>query len=141
MSEYRTGPIFIFTNESIFHLLSSDGCYRVHRSIGERYQDDYCAQRQRFGGGSFVVWGGITASGQTSVQIINGNLIGVHYLDESIKRHVVPFIQRQQNHITLPQDNTSPHVARAVRACFCAKECCFALASCFPRSIGDGVRL
>ena len=70
-----------------------------------------------------MLWGGRTASGRTPVQIVNGNLIGVCYLDEIIQRHVVPFIQRQQYHITLQQDNTDPHVARVVRDCFCAKEC------------------
>jgi hypothetical protein len=104
-------------------LRSSDGYYRVNRHVGELYNDAYGVQRQRFGGGSFVLWGGITASGRTPVQIVNGNLIGVRYLDEIIQRHVVLFIQRQQNHITLQQDNANPHVARVVRDCFCAKEC------------------
>jgi hypothetical protein len=96
---------------------------RAHRRIGERYQDACGAQRQRFGGGSFVVWGGITTSGRTPVQFVNGNLIGIRYLDGIIQRHVVPFIQRQQNHITSQQDNTSPHFAHVVRDCFHAKEC------------------
>jgi hypothetical protein len=69
-----------------------------------------------------VVWAGITASGRTPVQIVNGNLIGLRYLDEIIQLHVLPFIQRQQNHITLQQDKASPHVARVVTDCFCAKE-------------------
>ena len=70
-----------------------------------------------------MLWGGITASGRTPVQIVNGNLIDVCYLDEIIQRHMVPFIQRQQYHISLQQDNANPHVARVGRDCFCAKEC------------------
>jgi hypothetical protein len=31
---------------------------------------------------------------------------------------VVPFVQTQQNQITLQQDNASPHVAHVVRHCF-----------------------
>jgi hypothetical protein len=56
------------------------------------------------------------------VQIVNGNLIGVRYLNEIIQRHVLQLIQRQQNHITLPQDNASPHVASVARDCFVEKK-------------------
>jgi hypothetical protein len=56
----------------------------VYRSIGDRYHDAYGVQRQKFGAGSIVVMGGITERGRTPVQIVNGNLIGVRYLDEII---------------------------------------------------------
>lgn len=65
-----------------------------------------------------MVWGGITAHGRTPVQIVNENLTGVRYRDEIIQRHVIPFIQRQQNHITLQQDNARPNVACVVRFVF-----------------------
>jgi hypothetical protein len=61
-----------------------------------------------------VLWSGITASGRTPVQIVNWKLIGICYLDEIIQRHVVPSMQRQQNHITPQQDNANPHVARRI---------------------------
>jgi hypothetical protein len=51
------------SHESRFHLDSSDGRSRVYRRIGERYADACVIQRQSFGGGSVMVWGGITAHG------------------------------------------------------------------------------
>ena len=47
--------------------------------------------------------------------VINGNLNAVRYRDEIIRPHVILFVQGQQRHITLQQDNAIPHVARVVR--------------------------
>jgi transposase len=55
----------LFTDESRFHLDSSDGRSRVYRRVGERYTVACVIQRQSFGGGSVMVWGGITAHGRT----------------------------------------------------------------------------
>jgi transposase len=48
----------LFTDESRFHLNSSDGRSRVYCHVG--YADACIIQRQSFGGGSVMVWGGIT---------------------------------------------------------------------------------
>ena len=77
--------------------------------------DDCVVQRRQFGGGSVMVWGGITTHGRTPLQVINGNLTGIRYRDEIIQPHVIPFIRRQQNPVNLQQDNARPHVARVVR--------------------------
>ncbi|XP_062599508.1 uncharacterized protein LOC134261040 [Saccostrea cucullata] len=67
-----------------------------------------------------ALWCGVESQHveRTPLQIVNGNLTGVHYTDEIIQQHVIPFIQRQQNHITLQQDNARPHVACVVRDVF-----------------------
>ena len=72
-------------------------------------------ERREFGGGSVMVWGGITSTGRKPLVIINGNLNAVRYRDEIIRPQVIPFVQGQQRHITLQQDNSKPHVARVVR--------------------------
>lgn len=105
----------LFTDESRFHLDGSDGRCRVYRRPGERYSDACVVQRQTFGGGSVMVWGGITRNGRTPLQLVNGNLTGIRYRDEILQRHVIPFIQNQGRQITLQQDNARPHVARVVR--------------------------
>ncbi|XP_065943696.1 uncharacterized protein [Magallana gigas] len=108
----------LFTDESRFHLNSSDGRCRVYRRVGERYQDACVVQRRQFGGGSVMVYGGISARGRTPLQIVNGNLTGVRYRDKIIQRHVIPFIQKHKNHIILQQDNARLRVARVVRDLF-----------------------
>jgi hypothetical protein len=51
----------LFSDESRFHLDSSDGHSRVYRRVGERYADACVIQRQSFGGGRVMAWGSITA--------------------------------------------------------------------------------
>ena len=64
--------------------------------------------------GSVMVWGGITSFGRTPLVIIEGNLNVTCYHDEIIQVYVIPFVQGQQHHITLQQNNTRPHVAWVV---------------------------
>ena len=59
-----------------------------------------------------VSWFGV-ASHQPLV-VIDGNLNATHYHDEIYQAHVIPFVQGQQRHITLQQDNAKPHIARVV---------------------------
>ena len=102
----------LFSDESRFHLDSSDGRSRVYRRVGERYQDNCVVERRLFGGGSIMVWGGITGNARTPLVVINGNLTGARYRDEILQAHVVPFVR--QHAVTLQHDNVRPHVARVV---------------------------
>lgn len=102
----------LFTDESRFHLDGSDGRQRVYRRVGERYRDQCISQRRYYGGGSVMVWGGITAHGRTPLVLVEGNLNAQRYRDEVLRPHVVPFIRGQARHMTLQQDNARPHVAR-----------------------------
>ena len=104
----------LFTDESRFHLDSSDGRNRVYRRVGERFQDACVVERRSFGGGSVMVWGGITTHRRTPLVLVQGNLTGIQYRDAIIRQHVVPFIRAQQRQVTLQQDNARPHVARVV---------------------------
>ena len=105
----------LFTDESRFHLDSSDGRSRIYRRVGERYADACVIQRQSFGGGSVMVWGGITANGRTPLVVVAGNLTGISYRGEIVQPYVIPFIQPQANNVTFQQDKARPHVPRVVR--------------------------
>ena len=50
----------MFTDESRFSIQFNDGRVRVYRRPGERFADVNDRQRHRFGGGSVMVWGGIS---------------------------------------------------------------------------------
>ena len=71
------------TDESRFHLDSSDGRSHVYRHVGERYADTCVIQRQSFGG-SVMVWGCITAHGRTPLVVVAGKLTGIRYWDEIV---------------------------------------------------------
>ena len=49
----------LFSDESRFNLSHHDGRIRVFRRRGERFADNCLIERDRFGGGSVMVWGGI----------------------------------------------------------------------------------
>ena len=104
----------LFTDKSRFHLDGSDGRNRVYRRVYERYSDACVVQRACFGGGSVMVWGGITSHGRTQLVIEAENLTAVRYSYEIIRPHVLPFLQGQHGVFILQQDNARPHVARVV---------------------------
>jgi hypothetical protein len=72
----------LFTDQSRFTLQRADGRKRVYRRCEERYADVCMVERDRFGGGSVMVWGGITY----------GNLNAVQYRDYILST-VVPYVQ------------------------------------------------
>ena len=101
----------LFSDESRFHLDSSDACSRVYRRVGERYQDNCIVKRRLFGGGSIMVWGGITGKARTPLVVINGNLTGARYRDEILQAHVVPFVRQ---HAVSCNTTTPDHTLHAL---------------------------
>ena len=68
-------------------------------------------ERDRYGGGSVMIWGEICHSGKTELVTVNGGLNAHQYFDEIITPVVIPYIQRGRAEI-LQQDNAHCHVAR-----------------------------
>ena len=99
-----------FTDESRFCLYRSDGRQCVYRRRGERFADSCVVERDRFGGGSVIVWGGISHGLKSQLVVIDRNLTANRYRDEILQPHVIPFLQ--QHNLSFQQDNALPHVAR-----------------------------
>ncbi len=73
----------LFTDESRFTLSTCDRRERVWRSRGERYAACNIVQHDQFGGGSVMVWGGISMEGRTDLyRLDNGTLTAIRYRDE-----------------------------------------------------------
>ena len=100
----------VFFTDKSRSLYRSDGRQRVYRSNGERSADACVVERDRFGGGSVMVWEGISHGLKSQLVIVDGNLTAARYRDEILRPHVIPFLQ--QHNLTLQQDNARPHVAR-----------------------------
>ena len=64
----------LFSDESRFNLSHHDGRIRVFRRRGERFADNCLIERDRFGGGSVMVWGGIMDRRKTNLIVVQGNL-------------------------------------------------------------------
>jgi transposase len=70
-------------------------------------------RHDRFGGGSVMMWGGISGNRRTNLVTINGTLNAQRYRTVILTQHVRPFIAA--NGGIFQQDNARPHVARANR--------------------------
>jgi len=105
----------LFTDESRFQLYAADGRQRVYRRHGERYANNCVIQRQAYGGGGLMVWGGISLRHRTDLVFIQGNLNGIRYRDEIVQQHVIPFMNRHGPGMILQQDNAPAHRAIVVR--------------------------
>ena len=97
-------------DESRFTLYRTDGRRRVYRRHGERFADACVVERDRFGSGSVMVWGGIAHGIKSQLIIAAGNMTAVRYRDEILRPVAVPLVQ--QRNLILQQDNARPHVAR-----------------------------
>ena len=68
------------------------------------------AEHDRFGGGSVMVWAGISAQGKTDLHVIdNGTLTALRYVNEILDVYVRPYAG--ENFI-LMDDNACAHRAR-----------------------------
>ena len=102
----------LFTDESRFLLDMLDRRRRVWRRRGERYANCAIVEHDLYGGGSLIVWGGISVRSRTELFVLNGTLTGQRYINEVLQPVVLPFVQ---HHIVLQDDNARPHQARIVQ--------------------------
>lgn len=107
----------LFTDESRFTVQFADGRLRVWRRKGERYDAPNVIQRDRYGGGSVMVWGGIARNSKTELITVPGTLTAARYCDEIVVPVIVPYM-RQRNGVILQQDNARPHTAILTRTVF-----------------------
>ena len=83
----------MFSDELQFSLQRSDRRQQVYRHLGERYSDACVWEVDRFGGGgSVMVWGGISQWVKTPLVVIQGNLTAVCYRDQVLMPHVLPLV-------------------------------------------------
>ena len=105
----------LFFDESRFNLSHHDGRIRIFRRIGERFADNCLIQRDRFGGGSVMVRGGVVGRRKTNFIVVQGNLNAQgKYINQILQPEAVPFLQRHGPAI-LMHDNARHHVARICR--------------------------
>lgn len=106
----------LFTDESRFNLSTCDRRERVWRCRGERYAACNIIQHDRFGGGSVMVWGGISLEGRTDLyRLDNGTLTAIRYRDEILGPIVRTYAGAVGPGFLLVHDNARPHVARVCR--------------------------
>lgn len=103
----------LFSDESRFNVSFADGRVRVFRRKNERFSETCVRERDPFGGGGLMVWGGIMGGRKTDLIVVRGNLNAQRYIDEILRPVVVPYLR--QNHGILMHDNARPHTAAITR--------------------------
>ena len=101
----------------MFSLLTED--YRYGDGLDNAWMKTTIVERDKYGGGSVMVWGGIlfSHSGKTELVTVNGRLNARRYCDEIIIPVVIPVLQRESaKQRSLPcctSHNVQPFYSRA----------------------------
>ena len=103
----------LFTDESRFCVDFTDRRARVWRMPNEHFAPVCVAEHDRFGGGSVMVWAGISAQGKTDLHVIdNGRLTALRYVNEILDVYVCPYAGAVGEKFILMDDNACAHRAR-----------------------------
>ena len=103
----------LFTDESRFCVDFTDRCARVWRMPNERFVPVCVAEHDQFGGGSVMVWAGISAQGKTDLHVIdNGTLTALRYVNQILDVYVRPYAGAVGENFILMDDNAHAHRAR-----------------------------
>ncbi|KAI4885260.1 hypothetical protein NFI96_005103 [Prochilodus magdalenae] len=107
----------ITDDESRFHLSTCDRHDRLWRRRGECNAACNIIQHDWFGGGSVMVWGGISLEGRTDLyRLDNGTLTAIRYQDEILGPVVRPYAGAVGSGFLLVHNNAPPHVAHFTNA-------------------------
>ena len=105
----------LFSDESRFSLQFNDGRLQVYRRKNERLLPQNIIERDRYGGGSVMVWGAISDVDRTELKIMrNGTITATRYKDEILNPIVRPYAVARGNNFIFQQDNARPHTANVV---------------------------
>ena len=103
----------LFTDESRFCVDFTNRRARVWRMPNEHFAPVCVAEHDWFGGGSVMVWVGISAQGKTDLHVIdNGTLMALRYVNEILDVYVRPYAGAVGENFFLMDDNARAHRAR-----------------------------
>lgn len=97
--------LVIFTDESRFSLDGNDSQYSWFNKSG------FTLPKRPFGGGSLMVWGAISKSGEIILRRINGKLNSEKYCN-LMETDILPYLNKNIRTYIFQQDNASCHVSK-----------------------------
>lgn len=108
----------LFSDESKFNIIGSDGMQTVRRPTGKRLSSQYCRKTVKHGGGSIMVWGCFAYAGVGPLHLIEGIMKTQEY--KSILSDVMlPYAEEEMPlRWSFQQDNDPKHTARATKQWF-----------------------
>lgn len=109
----------LFVDETRLRLRHADGRVRVYRRRGERYAPNCVQQVDQYGGGSVMLWAGVSLHTKTPIVFIRGNMNAQTYQNNVLIPTAIPHIRANRG-MSLAQDNATCHNARATQALLAA---------------------
>ncbi|KFM66421.1 Transposable element Tc1 transposase, partial [Stegodyphus mimosarum] len=105
----------LFTDESRFSLTGDSKRVYIWRESGTRNDPSNIVERDRFGSGGVMVWGGIMIDGRTPLHVFSsGSVTGQIYRDEVLDPYVRLFRGAYGPDFLFMDDNARPHRANLV---------------------------
>lgn len=110
----------LFTDESKMCLHGSDRRGRVYRRPGERFAQCCFSETVSYGGGSVMMWAGISIEGKTNLVFVpgggrRGGLTAERYVEGILIDHVIPYAGFIGDDFVLMHDNARCHTANTTR--------------------------
>ena len=107
----------VFSDESRLNLSFADGRVCCYCRRNERFAYNCVLERNRFGGGSVMVWGAINEGFRSDLIIIDGILNARRYIDSVLNPVLLPLLrrQRQNQNLIFQHDNARPNSARVTQ--------------------------
>lgn len=107
----------MFSDECRMCLHGSDRRGRVYRRPGERFAQCCFAETVAYGGGSCMMWAGISMEGKTELVFVpsggrGGGLTADRYVSDILLEHVIPYAGFIGENFMLMHDNARCHTAR-----------------------------
>ncbi len=100
----------LWSDETKINLFGSDGVKRVWRQPGEVYKDKDVLPTVKYGGGSVMVWGCMSAASTGELQFIEGTMDANMYCD-ILKQSMIPSLQRLGSRAVFQHDNDPKHTS------------------------------
>lgn len=108
----------LFSDESKYLLVGTDGMCRVRRPRGKRLQPQFCQKTLKHGGGNVMVWGCFSGQGLGPIHKIDG------IMDRFIYKNILENIMLPYAEWNMPlkwifqQDNDPKHTSKVVKKWF-----------------------
>ena len=106
----------LFSDESKFNIIGSDGMCYVRRPVNKRLQARYCKKTVKHGGGNVMVWGCFSAAGVGPLHRINGIMDRFMYRD-ILERVMLPHAEDNMPlRWVFQHDNDPKHSSKVVKS-------------------------
>ncbi|GFW89118.1 transposable element Tcb1 transposase [Trichonephila clavipes] len=107
----------MFSHESRFSLQSDFRRTLIWIAPGTLYHQENTIERHRYGGASWLVWGGIILGSRTDLHVQRVTMTGHIYRDVILEKHVRLFRGAMSAEFLFMDDNARLHHANIVYEC------------------------